>query len=74
MLGPVGIEPAPPIRVTQPTSRSSAAEESIRTAPSPQVQVAVSQILMNAESLFASVIGVRANDISISVNVGRYEF
>ena len=74
MLGPVGIEPTPPIRVTQPTSRSSVAEEAIRTTPSPQAQVAVSQILMNAESLIASVMGVKANDVSISVNVGRYEF
>lgn len=74
MLGPVRIELTPLIRFTQPTSRSSIAEESIRTAPSPQVQVAVSQILMNAESLIASVMGVKANDVSISVDVGRYEF
>jgi hypothetical protein len=89
MLGPVGIEPARQIRqggvgaaveaarawpVTHPARRPPVAEETIRTAPSPQVQVAVSQILMNAESLIASVMGVKANDVSISVNVGRYEF
>jgi hypothetical protein len=81
MPGPVSLETSAPhavraARVEKPENDSATgvARETGRAASSPHVQVAVSQILMNAESLIASVMGVKANEVSISVNVGRYEF
>ncbi len=67
------MEAAGVLRLTNPPP-VPVSNETIRPAPSPHVQAVVSQILMNAESLIASVMGVKANDVSISVNVGRYEF
>ena len=54
--------------------RDLAPEKADQTVHSPHVQAVISQVLLNAESLIASVLGVRANEVGISVNVGRYEF
>jgi hypothetical protein len=81
MLGPVGLEAYAPqalrtdrIEHAENATGAGEAQGSGQSGPSPHVQVVVSQILRNAESLIASVMGVEANEVSISVNVGRYEF
>jgi hypothetical protein len=38
------------------------------------VNLAVSHILMNAESLIASVTGLKSHQVHVSVNLARYEF
>jgi hypothetical protein len=38
------------------------------------VNLAVSHILMNAESLIASVTGLKPHQVHVSVNLARYEF
>jgi hypothetical protein len=37
-------------------------------------QIAIHQILLSAANLIASVTGVKAHEVSVSVNIGRYEF
>jgi len=49
-------------------------ERADQSAHSPHVQAVISQVLLNAESLIASVLGLKTNEVSISVNIGRYEF
>jgi hypothetical protein len=45
------------------------------SAPAPQLtDMAISRILTNAESLIASVTGLRTQEVQVSVNLARYEF
>jgi len=47
--------------------------ENVRGSHSPQLdQVAISRILLNAESLIASIIGLNAYQVSVNVNIARY--
>lgn len=43
--------------------------------PAPQpTDMAIGRILRNAESLIASVTGLRTHEVQVSVNLARYEF
>jgi len=46
-----------------------------RPEPAPQpTDMAISRILMNAESLIAAVTGLKTHEVQVSVNLARYEF
>jgi len=60
----------PPAQVQPP---APAAPERVALAPRSN-PMAISQILLNAESLIASITGLKAHEVSISVHLGRYEF
>ncbi len=62
------------VRLSDGATIAPVSEGANKAAHAPHVQVMVSQIMMNAESLIASVMGVKANEVSISVNVGRFDF
>lgn len=58
-----------------PAERPRSLAESERSEPLGQpVNLAVSHILMNAESLIASVTGLKPHQVHLSVNLARYEF
>jgi len=50
------------------------AKDAAHVPSSPHAQVVINQILTNAESLIASVLGTTANEVTIRAHVGRYEF
>lgn len=53
---------------------SEVPDQAGRAAPSPQAQIAIDQIIRNAQSLIASVLGARSSEIRVSINPGRYGF
>jgi hypothetical protein len=59
----------------EPRARQRAADPqpAAPARPSQPNQIAIHQILLNASNLIASVTGVKAHEVSVSVNIGRYE-
>lgn len=65
--------PAPQVGVPAEPATAVAASERPEPLGRP-VNLAVSHILMNAESLIASVTGLKPHQVHLSVNLARYEF